>query len=420
MSAPRKTIATFGPKGATVRVVLHDATTVRAEWYEGPKGHKRRRVKEWPNTTAGKIDAKAWAKGFSNQRTLPKKAEQVSLRTLWERYATAEFDHLRPRTQALYAVHWRYWERMWGRHFVAESTTLEMVDEFRAALTKKGLSVSLIGKTITTVKQLYRWGHMRKHLPANPIGDYRYKVAKDKRPKAVPEYSDAEFRAILAQLDPEDGRQWRAFVGLSLCGWQGVRENAAVHLRWEDIDADTKTVTWQARYDKMGRTWTQPLREPTLAALAAAWAWRERVGYAGPWVIPANNPRSKRDGSYSPQSLIASLRTAEKRAKVPYLKGRGPHGMRRLLSGEVAYATGNALLAMRAIGDTDARQVNRYILERDDEVRAAFEAVDRRRNPGSHDGHRHPTATSAENDTSAPEGRSLETIGITEDTANEH
>ena len=378
MTSDRKVLFTFGPKGARVRGILHGADTVRVEWYEGPKGAKRRRVKDWAATTAGKAEARAWAKGFSEARTLPAAPEHVTLRTLWEKYAKAEFEHLRPRTRELYAGHWRYWERMWGREFEAERTTLEMVDEFRLAVSKR-LAVSHIGKAITTIKQVYRWGRMRGHLPTNPIGDYRYKVSKDKRPKPVPEYSDAEFRAIMGTFDPQDGRTWRAYVGLSLCGWQGVRENAVVHLRWDDIDWEENRITWRARWDKMGREWTQPMRSQTREALAVAKYHRERLGYTGPWVLMAGNSLTKRDGTYSPNSLILCLRTAEKRAQVKYIKNRGPHSLRRLLAGDVSAVTGDPVLAMRAIGDTDIRMANRYILERDEDVRAAFEAVDKRR-----------------------------------------
>ena len=413
MTPDRKVLATFGPKGARVRVVFHDADTVRAEWYEGPKGAKRRRVKDWPATTAGKAEARAWAKGFSEARTLPAAPEHVSLRTLWEKYTLAEFEHLRPRTRELYAGHWRYWERMWGREFEAERTTLEMMDEFRAAVSKR-LAVSHIGKAITTIKGVYRFGRMRGHLPTNPIADYRYRVAKDKRPKPVAEYSQAEFDAIMGTYNPEDGRTWRAYVGLSLCGWQGVRENAVVHLRWEDVDLDAMRITWRARWDKMGREWKQPMRSQTREALAVAKFHRERLGYTGPWVLFAGNSLTKRDGTYSPNALILCLRTAEKRAGVKYIKNRGPHGLRRLLAGDVHAATGNAVLAMRSIGDTDIRMANRYILDREEEIEAAFDAVDRRRNTGSTMRDGDSTATSPENEKSAPRERSTQTIAITE------
>lgn len=415
MSPDAKVIAVYGPKGSRVRVVRFDKETIRVEWYEGRKGEKRRRVKEWPATVEARREAKAWAKDFSDARTLPAGPEHVSLRELWEKYSLAEFDHLRQRTKELYADHWRYWERMWGREFTAELTTLDMVDEYREALTKRGLSVSLIGKSITTIKGVYRFGRMRKHIPTNPIADYRYKVAKDKRPTPVPEYSQAEYDAIMATFDPMDGRTWRIYVGLSLCGWQGVRENAAVHLRWDDVDWDADRITWQGIYDKMGKTWTRPMRRQTREALLVAKYHRERLGYTGPWVLMAGNSLSKRDGSYSPNALILGLRTAERRGKVKYIRNRGPHGLRRLLAGDINAATGNAVLAMQSIGDTDMRQASRYILERDDEFRAAFDAVDRRRGPGRADGHRHPTATSPENEKSAPGERPTQTLAIIED-----
>jgi integrase len=406
VSPDKKKLATYGPRGATVRVYELSEETVRVEWYDGPKGHKIRRTKDWPNTGAARTEAKAWAKGFSEQRTLPRAQEQITLRTLFERYATAEFEHLRPRTRQLYREHWRYWERMWRREFLVEQTTLEMVDQFRSQLRrrKRPLAISSIGKAITTIKQVYRWGRLRGHLLHNPIGDYVYKVAKNDRPKPVPEYSDAEFGKIMAALDTSSGSQWRAFVGLSLCGWQGVRENAAVHLQWADIDERTDTLTWRGEWDKMGNTWTQPLRAPTKEALAVARHWREQLGYTGPWVLPGGSSLSKRDGSYSPQSLIAALRTAEHRSGVSYIRGRGPHSLRRLLAGEVAAATKDPLLAMRSIGDTDIRQANRYILERQDPIRDAFLKLDALRTKSeAPPEHPHSTASQPDTTTGTPQ-----------------
>ena len=72
---------------------------------------------------------------------------------------------------------------------------------------------------------------------------------------------------------------------LLLIGHQGVRQRAALHLRWEDVDLDARVITWRARYDKVGREWSQPIRDATRSALLTALYWRERDGYTGPWVF---------------------------------------------------------------------------------------------------------------------------------------
>lgn len=376
MAPARKTLAIYGAKGSRVRVLIHDAETVRVQWYEGPKGEKQRHSKDWPNTPEAKKTAKAWAKGFSEERSSERKAEKPGVREIWERYATAEFPALRRRSQEIYAEYWRYWEQMWGKTFRAEDATLEMVDEFRAALRGRGLAVTTIGEAIRTVKRIYRWAHKRRLIPANPIGDYEYRIAKDDRKESPDEFSAGEFDKILGKLDPESATQWRAFVALSICGYQGVRQRAALHLQWPDIAEAANDITWRREWDKMGREWKQPIRAGTLRALAVARYHRERSGYTGPWVIPQGSKKSKGDGTYSPQSLWSALQGAEKRAKIRHRTGRGAHGLRRLLAGEVNAATGDAVLAMHAIGDTDLRVMTRYLKRRDERIRGAFEKLD--------------------------------------------
>jgi len=64
----RATLALYGPKRGRIRVLVESgAELVRVLWRE----HGRRRVKSWPNTPAGRAEAKAWAQGFSESRTRP-------------------------------------------------------------------------------------------------------------------------------------------------------------------------------------------------------------------------------------------------------------------------------------------------------------------------------------------------------------
>ena len=105
-------------------MLVHDAETVRVQWYEGPRGFRKPRTRDWPNNPASRAMAKEWAKGFAEARILPPAATQLTLRQLWERYAEAQFPQLRAKSQKIYTEYWTLWERMWGRDFAAAAALL--------------------------------------------------------------------------------------------------------------------------------------------------------------------------------------------------------------------------------------------------------------------------------------------------------
>jgi hypothetical protein len=109
---------------------------VRVQWYDDSV----RRLRSWPNTPEGRAEAKAWARGFAEARTLGPRptAPRLGVRELWNRYVEAEFAHLRPKTQRNYTEHWNRWELFLGRDFAAEDARLGDVDHFRAALDRQG------------------------------------------------------------------------------------------------------------------------------------------------------------------------------------------------------------------------------------------------------------------------------------------
>ena len=99
--------------------------------------------------------------------------------------------------------------------------------------------------------------------------------------------------------------------------------------------------------------------------------------YDGPWVFFSRDARNRsradgrvQAGVYRIQSLSAALGKAETRAGVEHLPYRGAHGMRRMVAGEVNAKTGNPVLAMHYIGDTDMKTMKRYLKRRDDRLRA--------------------------------------------------
>ena len=161
-----------------------------------------------------------------------------------------------------------------------------------------------------------------------------------------------------------------------ILGHQGVRASAALHLRWDDIDYEHEDVIWRAELDKVGREWRQALTWEMVSALTWARWWREKVGYTGPWVFFSLHRRSgagrdghARPGVYRVQSFWAALIKAERRVGVTHQPYRAAHGLRRMVSGEVLERTGDPVLAMHYIGDTDMKVMQKYLKRRDDRLR---------------------------------------------------
>lgn len=364
---PAKTIATEGASRQKIRVYT-EGDLIRVRWRENGK----RMTRSWPFSAANKATAKAFAKGIAEGREIQSTRSPVTLRQLWEKFAEAEFPHLRPKSKKLYKEYFARWETMWGRDFLAERTTLLMVVEFRTALAKQGKAISTIRHSIETVKMVYAWGAMHKLILTSEIALYKFKIAKESRKAAPPEYSTEEADNILAQLDPNSATQWRAWVALTICRQQGVRQNSVLHLKWTDVT--TTHITWRAEWDKNGKEWSQPLRDGTRKAIAIAALWTP-TWYHCQWVLPSGYSRQNKEDPYTIGGLYLALRKAEARAGVKHLENRGGHGLRRLLAGDINEATGDPALAMMAIGD-DVRQAGRYIQKRDDRMREVFDQLD--------------------------------------------
>jgi hypothetical protein len=84
--------------------------------------------------------------------------------------------------------------------------------------------------------------------------------------------------------------------------------------------------------------------------------------------------KSAQPGVYRIQSFSAALVKAESRAGIEHLLYRGAHGMHGMVAGEVNAKTGDPVLAMHYIGDTDMKTMKRYLKRRDERLRAVAES----------------------------------------------
>ncbi len=179
---------------------------------------------------------RSWLQGFSESRTRPALDRVATTLELWERFAEAEFPHLRPRTRQLHAQRWRRWRVFIGHAFPAAEATLENLDHYRAALSKVDMAPNQIGEHLRQVELVYAWAERRELVARNRIALCRFKLAKEERRNEPAEYRVEDFERLVAQLSPQSSRTWRPRVLLMVLGHQGVRVRAALHLSWDDVD----------------------------------------------------------------------------------------------------------------------------------------------------------------------------------------
>ncbi len=327
------------------------------------------------------------ARGFAEQLA---KGEQPSatpaqptIAELWAAYCgSSDYRALRPKSRSYYDEAWRIFSRMVAVNDQADSLTVAKLEVVRTALeeeprerTKRPYSVNTIRKALSIVKGVFAWGTRTEFLTRNRLYAFKFKVAKEQRPVSPDEYSAAEFGQLLAALSFDKLSQRTPFVLLCLCGYQGIRINAALHLRWEDVDWERDELVMQSAFDKMGKDWESPMRAPLRAVLARLWDAVDRP--AAGWVFPAKRKDSASE-TYTVQSFWWALRAAEDRAKVSHRTRRAAHGLRRMIAGDIAEETGSTLLALEAIGDTGTGQAPRYIKKRAGRAKRTLDLLDKK------------------------------------------
>ena len=369
----QKTMKTFGDYGRTVRV-FQDGKMVRVQC----------RALGVTRSFRG-AGAKVKAYGFAERLAAgveSSRETRLTLAQLWDAYtASADYTELRPRSREYYAGSWALFLEVVPPQTAADDVTVLTLGTVRKAWettprprAKAGLSINSMRKAIGNVKIVFAWGERVELLHRNRIRAFRFKVAKERRPQSPGEYSGEELRRLLGVLSFDRLDQRTACCVLTVIGYQGARENAALHLRWEDVLWDEDVLVWRAEWDKMGNEADQPLRGATRAILGRLW---DSVGQpATGWVFPARQQNAKGE-TYTAQAFAKALWTAEKRAGVPHVRNRGAHGFRRMVAGDLVDATGSAQMAMEAIGDRSVKMAETYVMRRRGRKAQAMKALDK-------------------------------------------
>jgi integrase len=357
----REILETLGVRGNRRCLVIRDGDRIVVERYV--KGKPLR--KSWPDTRRGEAAARLWAHRWYDAGGVAA-APARTVRGLWEAYLRSPaYEKLRPRTKLNYRHRWERFELFVKAGTPADDVSVRQLDDLWTSLL--GQMVPNQARAVFTVaKVVFRWAESRELLTRNRVALYQLPRGSQYRAMQVPEYAPEEAERIAATARPQDGRRWRFGALWQFLMAHGTRFNAAVHIRWEDVDLEAGTVRLVEEYDKTHKTLVRPLTWGSYAALLTARYWRERTGYRGPWVFFSGQP-ARRDEPWSYQAANQALRRAEAEAGVPHVPYRAFHGERREVAGTARRLTGDAALAMHHIGD-DVRQANRYLKEREAEL----------------------------------------------------
>jgi integrase len=405
----RKTLWSIGRKGSLDWMrVIHDVTQDRAEVAYKDRNGKRRK-KLFPGDKKGRDHAVEWAQGFHNERTRIGAARtETTHGQLWAAFIDSPaWGNLRETSHASYVDRWMKWENFRGASTKPADTTLHSIDQF-ITRARETMAINQVRNVLNVARLVYNWGYTRKLITENPFVGYRWKQPKDAKVEEPEEYSPAEYTKLLAELDPRDGRRWRAHVALMIAGHHGARANAILSLRWEYEGVPLiqgSEVVWPPAFQKNGKELRQPLTWDLVATLETARYWRRSLGYDGPWVLFAGGGNKKlgaavtqrqnrrrraegkqvitvvrkertpeQDTHYTYGGLWESVRAAEDRAGVPHKAYRLLHGARKMTAGNIADATGDMRLAMEFIGD-DVRQAPAYLKRRENRLERAADAI---------------------------------------------
>ena len=161
-------------------------------------------------------------------------------------------------------------------------------------------------------------------LGSNPLKGL--KTPTEKNPTRVV-LSEEEYQALLGVSREVD---WRFHVALVLAHETGHRIGAIRHLRWPDIDLETRAIRWRAEHEKTGYEHRTPMTAEAVAVLEQA---RERsAGTEVAPVLPAPRDPSRCAG----RTLVRFWwNRAQKLAGLEPKRGRGWHSLRRKFASDL-------------------------------------------------------------------------------------
>ena len=330
-----------GEKGSTrVRAFDRGARGIFLEWYE--KGPPRKRVRQalgHHDRERAKGQAEALALAFRRHERAP--SGPLTLGALFDIYLAEVTPQKGVSKQEHDARAAEMFSRYFGRSRQPRTLSRRDWDRFIAdrragrvkpAHAKEGRVVGdrVIAYDCKFLRSVLAWattagdGEGGFLLDRNPLAGCPYPADDNPRRVAV----TAEEYAKLRKVAPIVHADFECL--LVLAHETGHRLSAVRQLRWSDIDFERRVVTWRAASDKVGFEHTTPVSEEAIAALVAQRRRAKAIGDA--WVFPSDETPSE------PRPRVTFAKwwaEAEKLAKLPRVRGRGYHSLRRQFATEL-------------------------------------------------------------------------------------
>jgi integrase len=192
---------------------------------------------------------------------------------------------------------------------------------------KKGNPIGdrVVATDLAFFRAVCNWGVNGGLLDRNPTQGYRIKENPSPNRPAL---SKNDYEKLLAVADSV-GPHFR--LALVLAHETGHRIGAIAALKWDDIDFESREISWRAETDKMRYAHTTPLSEVAVIALRESRRAKLVISqYVFPSPVDPNHHLTK-------PCLRSWWLLAEELAKVEHEPGRGWHSLRRRFASDLRH-----------------------------------------------------------------------------------
>lgn len=349
----RKILAAHGSRGNSRCLVIQDEGGYLVERYVDGKP-KRKRFKEKPR-------AMAWAKRWYESGM--QDAQDLTIRQLFDRYLCVVPAQKKWRGATLlnFAAHRKRIEEAMGPETRANRVTLATMDELWAKLLATKAAPNQVRAKVKQLQRVFAWAHSREIVTHSKPALWE---VPEVRPVKIAEFTADESDRLLRAFDYQNnGWEWRPWALKLLMDSHGFRVNAALHLRWHDVDLKRGIIRLREAHDKTKREWWRPMTWEALSAFLTARYHADRLEKDSAWVFYGAKGQPFTYGAW-----YAAFRKAEDRAGVTHQPLRAAHGFRRKAVNDAREATGDAALGLLWVGNTDLRESKSYVREREGEL----------------------------------------------------
>lgn len=180
---------------------------------------------------------------------------------LWALYRDSRPDRKRWETdESRYRC---YIEPEFSKKLPAEMVTLD-VDRLRSHMTKQGKSAGTIKGVMDLLQRLIRFGAKKGLCPMPEVSRLHFDYPKVDSGRTE-NMTAEQMQAFLKALDEEPDQNAASLMRLALA--TGMRKNALLSLRWDDIDFEFGFITLRGEVAKKGKTERIPLSAAARAIL---------------------------------------------------------------------------------------------------------------------------------------------------------